>query len=676
MGFFKKIEKIEEKSPEEPSTELDDLRRAIETARITKAVSELASRELERLERMDPAIPEYTIGVSYLEFLLSLPWQNLTDDSLDMARAEKILELQHYGLKPVKERILEYLAVKTLCNLNDFNILVVDDEEIARTNLEYVLRKEGHQVSTAVNGQDALNKLRQKEFELILTDLKMEKMDGIQLLEATKQIAPHTEIVMITGYATVNSAVDALKKGAAHYLPKPIDLEELRSTVRQIREKKRCLQVTRSPILCFSGPPGTGKTSIGKSIAEALGRKFVRISLAGLRDEAELRGHRRTYVGSMPGRIMTEIRRIGVRNPVFMLDELDKIGQDFRGDPASVLLEILDPEQNGRFLDHYLDVPFDLSSVMFIATANVVERLPSPLLDRLEVIPFPGYTEKEKRAIARQYLVPRQLREHGLKNRNVEFLDGAISRIIMDYTLEAGLRNFEREIATVCRKLARLCLQSENDCSPIVVDEKLIEKLLGPRRFTHEIAEAGHRVGVATGLVWTEFGGEIIFIEATRMKGTQQLILTGSLGEIIRESAQTALSYIRSHARDFSLDPDFFEGSDIHVHIPSGAVPKDGPSAGVTIALALISLLTRKPARRDVALSGEFTLSGRLLPVSGIREKVLAAQRAGVKTIIFPEANKIDIDDLDADVREGVELIVAGDIFSISNRVLIQDSVT
>ena len=351
MGFFKKIEKIEEKSPEEQSIELVDLRRAKEAARITKAVSELASKELERLERMDPGIPEYTIGVSYLEFLLSLPWQNLTDDSLDMARAEKILELQHYGLKHVKERILEYLAVKTLCNLNDFNILVVDDEEIARTNLEYVLRKEGYQVSTAVNGQDALNKLRQKEFELILTDLKMEKMDGIQLLESAKQIAPNTEIVMITGYATVSSAVDALKKGAAHYLPKPIDLEELRSTVRQIREKKRYLQLTRSPILCFSGPPGTGKTSIGKSIAEALGRKFVRISLAGLRDEAELRGHRRTYVGSMPGRIMTEIRRIGVRNPVFMLDEIDKIGQDFRGDPASVLLEVLDPEQNGRLLD-------------------------------------------------------------------------------------------------------------------------------------------------------------------------------------------------------------------------------------------------------------------------------------------------------------------------------------
>ena len=671
MSFFKKIEKNVDRSEEEGTPiELVDLRKAVEGARITKAVSELASKEIDRLERMDPGIPEYSIGVSYLEFLLSLPWQNLTEDSLDIAQAEKILELQHYGLQHVKERILEFLAVKTLCNLNEFNILVVDDEEIARTNLEYVLRKGGYEVSTAVNGRDALDKLRQKEFELVLTDLKMEKMDGIQLLESAKQVAPTTEIVMITGYATVNSAVDALKKGAAHYLAKPVDLEDLRSVVRGIREKKRYIELARSPVLCFSGPPGTGKTSIGKSIAEALGRKFVRISLAGLRDEAELRGHRRTYVGSMPGRIMTEIRRIGVRNPVFMLDEIDKVGQDFRGDPASVFLEILDPEQNSRFLDHYLDVPFDLSSVMFIATANVVERLPAPLLDRLEVIPFPGYTEKEKRAIAKQYLVPRQLREHGLKNRNVQFLDGAISKIVMDYTLEAGLRNFEREIATVCRKLAKLCLQNEST-SPVIVDEKLVESLLGPRRFTHEIAEAGQRVGVTTGLVWTEFGGEIISIEATRMKGNQQLILTGSLGEIIRESAQTALSYIRSHAEDFLLDPDFFAGSDIHVHIPSGAVPKDGPSAGLTIALALISLLTGKPARRDVALSGEFTLSGRLLPVSGIREKVLAAQRAGVKTIIFPEANKVDIEGLDADVREGIELRVAGDIFSILDKVLI-----
>ena len=672
MGFFKKIETMEDKSPEQPSGELVDLRKAIEVARIPKTISALASRELDRLERMDPGIPEYSIGVSYLEFLVSLPWHDLTDDNLDIALAETNLELQHYGLKHVKERILEYLAVKTLCNINEFNILVVDDEEIARTNLEHVLRKEGYQVSTATNGRDALDKLGQKEFELILTDLKMEKMDGIQLLESVKQVAPNTEIVMITGYATVSSAVDALKKGAAHYLPKPIDLEELRTTVRQINQKKRYIQMSRSPILCFSGPPGTGKTSIGMSIAKALGRKFARISLAGLRDEAELKGHRRTYVGSMPGRIMTEIRRLGVRNPVFMLDEIDKIGQDFRGDPASVLLEILDPEQNNRFLDYYMDVPFDLSSVMFIATANLVEKLPAPLLDRLEVIPFPGYTEREKLAVAKEYLIPRQLRDHGLKNRNIEFLDGAIVKLIRDYTLEAGLRNFEREIATVCRKIAKLCLQKENDRSSISVDEDLVESLLGPRKFTHETAEAQLRVGVTTGLVWTESGGEIISVEATMMKGNQQLILTGSLGEIIRESAQTALSYIRSHAQDFSLDPDFFQGHDIHIHIPSGGIPKDGPSAGVTIALALISLLTRRPARRDVALSGEFTLSGRVLPVSGIRDKVLAAQRAGVRKIIFPEANKIDIEGLDVDVHEGVELLVAGDIFSILDKVLTQ----
>jgi len=677
MGFFKKFEKTEDKSDsasEQPWGELTDLRKASEAAGIPKSISAVAFRELERLERMDPGLPEYSIGVNYLEFLLSLPWHVFTDDNLDIDLAEKVLEQKHHGLRQVKERILEYLAVKTLCNLDEFNILVVDDEEIARTNLEYVLRKEGYQVSTAVNGLDALDKVGEKEFELILTDLKMDKMDGIQLLESVKEIAPNTEIVMITGYATVTSAVDAFKKGVAHYLPKPLDLDELRSAVRQIREKKRYFQTSRSPVLCFSGPPGTGKTSIGKSIAEALGRKFVRISLAGLRDEAELKGHRRTYVGSMPGRIMTEIRRLGASNPVFMLDEIDKIGHDFRGDPASVLLEVLDPEQNSRFLDYYMDVPFDLSRVMFIATANVVERLPAPLRDRLEVIPFQGYTEKEKLVIAKQYLIPRQLREHGLKNRNIDFLDAALVRLIRDYTLEAGLRNLEREIAAVCRKLAKICLRNETDRSPVIVDEQLTVNLLGPRKFTHETAGAGHRLGVTTGLVWTESGGEIISVEATMMKGNQQLILTGSLGEIIRESAQTALSYVRSHARDFSLDPDFFEGHDIHIHIPSGDIPKDGPSAGVTIALALISLLTGKPAHRDVATSGEFTLSGMVLPVGGIREKVLAAQRAGVREIIFPYANKIDIDTLDADVREGVDLVAAPDIFPMLDRVLVHDT--
>lgn len=672
--FFKKSEKAEERLAEESGGELSGLREIALGARMPSGVSALALKELDRLEKMDPGIPEYAIGIGYLEFLFSLPWQDYTNDSLDMARAERVLEVQHYGLREAKERVLEYLAVKTLCAQNQFHILVVDDEEIARTNLEYILRKEGYLVSTAVNGQEGLEKLRQVEFDLILTDLKMEKMDGIQLLESVRQYAPNIEVVMITGYATVSSAVDALKKGAAHYLPKPIDLEELRTTVRRIREGKRYLQMIKSPILCFSGPPGTGKTSIGKSIAEALGRKFVRISLAGLRDEAELRGHRRTYVGSMPGRIITEIKRLGVKNPVFMLDEIDKIGQDFRGDPASVLLEILDPEQNSRFIDHYLDVPFDLSSVMFIATANIVERLPGPLRDRLEVIEFPGYTEKEKKAIASKFLIPRQLREHGLKNRIVEFSESAVSKLIRDYTLEAGLRNLDRVIATVCRKLARICVKSENDSpTSVEVDEAVIAGLLGPRKYTHEIAQSSDRLGVTTGLVWTEFGGEIISVEASMMRGTQQLILTGSLGEVIRESAQTALSYIRSHAEQLGLDPDFFSGNDIHIHIPAGAIPKDGPSAGVTIAVALLSLLTRRQARSDTALSGELSLSGAILPVSGIREKVLAAQRAGVKTIVLPARNRVDVEALESGSTEGLRFELLDDVHSIADIALLKE---
>lgn len=673
MGFFKKIERPEESTAsQEVSPELLDLKKAVEKAQLPESVASVAAKELERLEKTDPGLPEYVIGMNYLDFILSLPWMSASEDQLDMARAEKILQAQHHGLKQAKERILEYLAVRTLCSRRQFNILVVDDEAIARTNLEYVLKKEGYQVSSASNGQEALEKLKRDEFELILTDLKMEKMDGIQLLESAKLVSPNTEIVMITGYATVSSAVDALKKGAAHYLPKPIDLEELRLTVRQIREKKASfIQIARSPILCFSGPPGTGKTSIGRSIAEALGRKFVRISLAGLRDEAELRGHRRTYVGSMPGRIITEIRRQGVRNPVFMLDEIDKIGQDFRGDPASVLLEILDPEQNTRFMDHYLDLAFDLSSVLFIATANVVENLPGPLLDRLEVIGFPGYTEDEKREIASEYLIPRQIRAHGLSHGEIEFMPGAVTKIIRDHTLEAGLRNLEREIANVCRKLARIRLGSNGKWECANIDEKLVETLLGPRKYTHETAGDGQRLGVTTGLVWTEFGGEIISVEATMMRGTQQLILTGSLGAIIRESAQTALSYIRSHAAEYSIDPDFFNGKDIHIHLPAGAVPKDGPSAGITIAMALLSLLTGRPARRNVALSGELTLSGRILPVSGIREKILAAQRAMVNKVVFPEGNRIDVESLEDGARKGMDLVLAEEVGPIVDVVLI-----
>jgi ATP-dependent Lon protease len=655
MVFFRKV--TEEERPK-PAQELVDLRAAVQKAQLPEAVAAIAMKELERLDKTDASVAEYTIGLNYLDYLISLPWNRFTEDNLDLKRAERILESQHFGLKPVKERILEYLAVRTLCSVQTSQILVVDDEEIARTNLEYILRKEGHQVATAANGLEALEKVKAHEFDVVLTDLKMEKMDGIQLLESVKQIAPHTEIVMVTGYATVSSAVDALKKGAAHYLSKPIKLDELRDTVRGIVEKKRHVQMNRGPVLCFAGPPGTGKTSIGQAIAEALERKFVRLSLAGLRDEAELRGHRRTYVGAMPGRIINELKRLEVRNPVFMLDEIDKIGQDFRGDPASVLLEILDPQQNTHFVDHYVDVPFDLSGVMFITTANLVETLPAPLLDRLEVIYFPGYTEHEKIQISQNFLVPRQLREHALGHLGIAFTDAAVAKVIRGYTREAGLRNLEREIAMVCRKLARICVQSKGTCA-LNVDEDLVEKFLGPRKFSHEVAEVGNQVGVTTGLVWTEFGGEIIFVEATRMKGHKQLILTGSLGTVLQESAQTALSYVRSHAEAFGLDPDFFTESDIHIHLPSGAIPKEGPSAGVTIALALISLLTGRPARRDVALSGELTLSGRVLPVSGVREKVLAAQRAGVTAVVFPKANEVDITNLEDEVKAGLEIVLA-----------------
>lgn len=669
MIFTRKPEK-ERDEGDKSNRELLELRASVEKAGLSAPLTAVALKELERMENMDPSAPEYSIGLNYIEYLLSLPWNNFTNDNLDLDRADKIMESRHYGLNKIKERMLEYLSVRTLFSLQAFHVLVVDDEEIARDNLEYILKKEGYRVSTAANGIEAVNILKAANIDLILTDLKMEKMDGMQLLESVKKISPHTELVMITGFATVNSAVDALKKGAFHYLPKPINLDELRSTVRQLIERKKHLQMTRSPILCFTGPPGTGKTSVGKAIAEALERKFVRISLAGMRDEADLRGHRRTYVGAMPGRIINEIKRAGSRNPVFMLDEIDKIGQDFRGDPASVLLEILDPEQNSRFTDNYLDAPFDLSGVMFISTANVVERLPAPLLDRLEVIRFTGYTEKEKEHIAKIHLIPRQLKEHGLTGMKADFTENAITGIIRNYTMEAGLRNLEREIATIFRKIARLAVQKNGKSDVVTIDEALVEKLLGPRKFSHETGERGNRPGVATGLVWTEFGGEIIFIEASMMKGSRQLILTGSMGNVLQESAQTALSFVRSNAAQFGIAPDFFDDRDIHIHIPSGAVPKDGPSAGVAIAVALISLLTGKPARNDIALTGELTLSGRILAVSGIREKILAAQRGGIKVAVFPERNESDISGLEREVKEGVEVTLAENIPQIAKLVL------
>ena len=522
--------------------EMSELGEKIKTAGMPPNVQEIASKELSRLEKMNPASAEYTVSLTYLDYLITLPWAKRTEDNLDINRAEQILNEDHYDLEKVKDRILEYLSVRKI--------------------------KEG----------------------------------------------------------------------------------------------------VKGPILCFVGPPGVGKTSLGKSIARAIERKFIRMSLGGMRDEAEIRGHRRTYVGALPGRIIQEIKRCGYNNPVFMLDEVDKIGMDFRGDPAAALLEVLDPEQNFSFMDHYLDLPFDLSKVMFITTANILYPVPPALKDRMEVIYLSGYTEEEKEKIAFQFLIPKQIEENGLKDKGVTFTAEAVEKIIREYTKEAGLRNIEREIASICRKIARNMAQGKGVCCDVTPE--VVEEFLGPRKFFVEIAEETDKIGVATGLAWTEAGGDIIFVEATKMKGRRGLTLTGSLGDVMKESAQAAMSYIRTHATDYHISEDFFNKYDIHIHVPAGAIPKDGPSAGITIATAIASLLTDRPARRDMAMTGEITLSGRVLPIGGVKEKVLAARRAGVKTVILPKRNEVNLDDIPDYVRQQMQFIFVKTIDEVIKQAL------
>ncbi|QJA05787.1 endopeptidase La [Thermosulfurimonas marina] len=431
------------------------------------------------------------------------------------------------------------------------------------------------------------------------------------------------------------------------------DLEKVKKRILEYLAVRKLNPEAKGPILCFLGPPGVGKTSLGRSIARALGRKFWRISLGGVRDEAEIRGHRRTYVGAMPGRILQALRRVGVNNPVLMLDEIDKIGMDFRGDPAAALLEVLDPEQNREFSDHYLEIPFDLSRVIFIATANVIDTIPAPLRDRLEIIEIPGYTEEEKIHIARRYLLPRQLREHGLRASQLKISEAALRRIITHYTREAGVRQLEREIGAVCRAVALKI--AEGELSSERVSLKNLEDYLGPPKYLPEVAERVRVPGVAVGLAWTPVGGEILFVEVARMPGNRRLILTGQLGEVMRESAEAAFSYVRSRAEDFGIDPTVFENADFHIHVPAGAVPKDGPSAGVTIVTALVSLLTGRTVRPEVAMTGEITLRGLVLPVGGIKEKVLAARRYGLKEVILPKENRKDLAEIPEEVRQSLQ---------------------
>jgi ATP-dependent Lon protease len=434
------------------------------------------------------------------------------------------------------------------------------------------------------------------------------------------------------------------------------DLEKVKKRILEYLAVRKLKSDMKGPILCFVGPPGTGKTSLGKSIARALGRKFIRISLGGIRDEAEIRGHRRTYVGALPGRIIQGIRKCGFKNPVFMLDEVDKLGMDFRGDPSSALLEVLDPEQNNAFSDHYLEVPFDLSRVMFITTANILDPIPPALKDRMEVLDLPGYTDDEKLMITRKYLIPRQVEAHGLKAEKISFTDEAIRKIIQDYTREAGLRNLEREIASVCRAVAKEVAEGRDQMVNVVPE--MIHSFLGATRFHPEVAERTSEPGVSTGLAWTPTGGDIIFIEATKMRGKQSLILTGQLGDVMKESAQAALSYVRSRALELGIPEDFFANFDIHLHVPAGAIPKDGPSAGVAMFTALVSLFTDRPVKADVAMTGEITLRGRVLPVGGIKEKVLAAKRAGIKTVILPKENENNLEEIPPQIKEGMKFIL------------------
>jgi len=538
-------------------------------------------------------------------------------------------------------------------------------EGIDKTQREYYLREQLKAIQKELGDSDdkinEVDELKKKIKEAKMpddvkkvADKELDRLSKMSSMSAEYTVA-RTYLDWLTELPWSKATEDSLDiDGASKILDEDhYDLEKVKKRILEYLAVRKLKADMKGPILCFVGPPGVGKTSLGKSIARALGRKFMRISLGGIRDEAEIRGHRRTYVGALPGRIIQGIKKAGSNNPIFMLDEVDKIGMDFRGDPSSALLEVLDPEQNFSFSDHYLEVPFDLSKVMFIATANMLDPVPAALKDRMEVLELPGYTEEEKLMIARQFLIPKERFEHGLSEDHIDFEDEALKVVIRSYTRESGVRNLEREIAAICRAVAKDVAQGKTDKQTITADS--IHGFLGPIKFFSEVAERTKYSGVATGLAWTPTGGEILFIESTKMRGKGNLSLTGQLGDVMKESAQAALSYIRSKYNEYEIPEDFFEKNDLHVHVPQGAIPKDGPSAGITMLVSLVSLLTEKPVRNDLAMTGEITLRGLVLPVGGIKQKVLAARRAGIKNIVLPKLNEKDLEEVPESIKDGMD---------------------
>jgi ATP-dependent Lon protease len=554
-------------------------------------------------------------------------------------------------------------------------------EEMDRTQREYFLREQLRAIKKELGDLDETTK-EMEEYRLKIAQARMPKQaeeDALKQLSRLEQMHPdaaeasivRTYLDWLVSLPWSKSTRDKLEVKEAKIIldEDHFNLEKVKDRVLEYLSVRKLNKKMKGPILCFVGPPGVGKTSLGQSIARAMGRKFVRISLGGMRDEAEIRGHRRTYIGALPGRIIQGVKNAGSNNPVFILDEVDKIGMDFRGDPAAALLEVLDPEQNHSFSDHYLNVPFDLSKVMFITTANLVDPIPSALRDRMEVIRLAGYTEDEKLAIVLRHLLPRQLTENGLRSQDFKISTEVIRRVIMNYTLEAGLRNLEREIGSLCRKVARRIAEGEK--GPFAVTGGNLHLYLGPPRFLPD-GEVENEVGVATGLAWTQVGGETLAVEASLMKGKGQLTLTGQLGDVMKESGQAALSYARARADRLNLAPDFYEKLDIHIHVPAGATPKDGPSAGVTMATALVSALTQIPVRRDVAMTGEITLRGKVLPIGGLKEKAIAALRARVKTVIIPAANKKDLVEIPKNVKRRIKFVAVADMDEVLNEALMR----